>query len=780
MDIKKYKGLSSKQVNEKIYNGEVNRVKDKMTKSMREIVLANTLTFFNVINVILFILVISVGSYKNALFGLLIVINTSIGIFQEIKAKRILDKLSILTLTPAKVIRDGKVLEINIKDIVKNDYILLQTGDQVPADIKIIEGEVEVNESLLTGESDAQDKGINENLFSGSYITSGECIGEVIKVGEETYTHSIVKEAKMLKRAKSELFTSINKVLKVVSFIIVPIGILLFCKEFFVSMLPYPEAVLKTVAALLGMVPQGLVLLTTVALTLSVIRLSKQKTLVQELYCIETLARVDTLCLDKTGTITEGKMRVEGVDILDKANINEVMGSIVNSETNLNATLLALKDYYKEESTKELLGKIPFSSKRKYSAYFYEDGTYYLGAKEFLFPDKHKELDKLINEYANMGLRVIVLAYSKNKPKKNEIVDDLKPIAIFKISDIIRKDAKETLAYFVSQGVDLKIISGDDALTVSKVAKRAGFKNYDSYIDVIDLKNTNELKEAVLKYSIFGRVSPEQKKEMLVALKEAGHTVAMVGDGVNDCLALKEADCSIAMASGSDAAKRSANLVLFNNDFSAMPHIVNEGRRVINNITYSASLFLIKTLYSSIMAILTIIIGKSYPFLPIQLSVMVTFCVSIPSFFLTYEPNFNKVKHDFLTKVFEWAFPYAFTIAILLTSIMTIGSYFGAEREMLTTICVFLAGWNYMRALEGIYSPLSKFRKTIIYTCEALYFIAMIILRDFLSLTSITYVGLVVLMFCGHFLPVFYEISKKIYKGIINCLTKLKIIPELT
>ena len=769
MDYEKYSGLSNEEIIIRKNKNLINQASDHITKSTKQIILSNTITFFNILNIILFILVLSVGSYKNTLFIFLIIINTLIGIYQEIKAKKILDKLSILATSKSKVIRNNKIANINIEEIVLDDYLILKSGYQVPSDCKIIEGQVEVNEALLTGESEPVIKSINDPLFSGSFIISGEVVAVVTSVGDKNYMNKIMKSAKKLKRAKSELFNSINKILKIVSFIIVPIGIALFYKEYFINTLSYHDSILKTVAALLGMVPEGLVLLTTLALTLSVIRLAKQNTLVQELYCIEMLARVDTVCLDKTGTITEGKMEVAAVDKLEDINIDEIMGNISFFSTDNNATIEAIKNKWPSNKNYTLKNKIDFSSARKFSAYsFIEKGTYYIGAPEYLLSDSN--LINKCNEYSEKGFRVLALVYSVEYPERQELLSDLKPLALIRISDIIRPNAPEILKYFETQGVICKIISGDNPKTVSQIAMRAGVLGADKYIDATNLKTDKEIKEAVENYNVFGRVTPEQKKKIVIALKKNKHTVAMTGDGINDVLAFKEADCSIAMASGSDAAKRAANLVLLDNNFASMPHIVNEGRRVINNITSSSSMFLIKTMFSALIAILTIFIGESYPFEPIHLSIINAFCVAIPTFFLTYEPNFNKVQNNFLITVFKNAFPAALTITIISTIVMKLGTILESNSAMLSTICVLIAGWNYMLALEKLYSPKTKYRCFIIYMCELLYFIAMVLGKNIIGLTEVSYLGIIVLLALGHYSFIFQILSEKIFFYLIKFL----------
>lgn len=772
---KEYTGLSTSEFNQLIKDGKKNTVDNKITKSYKEIFLNNTITFFNILNVTLLALVLFVGSYKNTLFIFVIIINTIAGIYQEIKAKRTLDRLSIMTTSHVEVIRNNKLQKISIDQIVLGDYIVLSSGNQIPADSILVDGHIEANESLLTGESDSVLKQNGDTLYSGSFITSGHGICKIIHVGDDNYMNQITKEAKQLKKHNSQLNRCINMILKYVSIIILPIGGALFLKQYFYGNQPFNSAVVSTVAAVLGMIPEGLVLLTSVALTLSVLRLAKEKTLVQELFCIETLARVDVLCLDKTGTLTEGTIKVEFDVKMANVDIDEIMGNLVHSSNDINATSIALKEYYQVKSNFEPYYVIPFNSDRKYSGTSYVNhGTYYLGAYQFLFPKGNEDLEDKCNDYASLGYRILVLAHCDDLMIDETLPTNLKPLAIIVLSDVIRENVKETLTYFYEQGVDLKIISGDDPITVSSIAKRAGLKNAQNYIDASSLTTDKDILNAVSKYSVFGRVTPQQKKAMIVALKQLGHTVAMTGDGVNDVLAFKEADCSIAMASGSDAAKNAANLVLLNNNFDAMPHIVDEGRRVINNITMSASMFLIKTIFSALIAITTIFFGQAYPFEPIQLSLISACGVGIPTFFLTYEANFDRVKGNFLETVLEKSFPSAFTIALGATLITNIGHALNQDPRMLSTVCVLFTGWNYTIALLKVYQPLTIYRKIIIYVTQVCYYASMIIGQSILELTGVSFNWLMILLALIAFSSILVDCSSYLFKYIVKFNNYLK------
>ena len=780
-------GLTDEQVNERIEQGKVNADENPNTRTYKQIVRENTLTFFNFLNLVLLILVLMVGSYKNAFFVGIIIINTLIGIAQEIRAKKTIDKLAILTAKKSIVIREGKKWTVPTEDLVLDDLVCLKTGDQVPADAKVLEGSVEVNESLLTGESDNLPKNVGDELFSGSFVTSGEACCQIIHVGKDNYAAQITSEAKEFKRHNSELKNSLNAILKVISIIIVPLGALLFYKQYYVVGNTFKDSIVSMVAGVLGMIPEGLVLLTSVALTLGALVLANKKTLVQELYCIETLARVDTLCLDKTGTITEGTMCVERVEPWSEASenkdIDEIptededepdLHEIENMMANLmyvlndqNATIDALRKRFPAKSSMTLEHIVPFSSDRKYSGAVFEDnGTYLMGAAQFLFPEGREDILDVCQNYAEEGLRVLVLAHSTQMAEGTELPENLEPAALLLLTDVIREEAPDTLQFFDSQEVDLKVISGDDPVTVSAIAKRAGLKNAENYVDATTLETEEQLEEAVAKYSVFGRVTPQQKKEMVQALQKQGHTVAMTGDGVNDVLALKEADCSIAMAQGSDAAKNIANVVLLDSNFASMPHIVNQGRRVVNNIRTAASMFLIKTMFSVMLSLLTIFFGNAYPFEPIQMSLISACAVGIPTFLLAQENNYDKIDHTFLRHVFLNAFPAALTITSCVFAVMLVCQNVYHSNDMLSTACVLVTGWNYMAALKTVYAPLNTYRKVIIYGMQFIFFSAAVIFQKLLGLGSLDF-GMIILVFIlMTFAPLLIDVITSWIKGV--------------
>ena len=817
-------GLTDEQVNERIEQGKVNADENPNTRTYKQIVRENTLTFFNFLNLVLLVLVLLVGSYKNAFFVCIIIINTLIGIAQEIRAKKTIDKLAILTAKKSIVIREGKKWTVPTEELVLDDLVCLKTGDQVPADAKVLEGSVEVNESLLTGESDNLPKNVGDELFSGSFVTAGEACCQIIHVGKDNYAAQITSEAKEFKRHNSELKNSLNAILKVISIIIVPLGALLFYKQYYIVGNTFKASVVSMVAGVLGMIPEGLVLLTSVALTLGALVLANKKTLVQELYCIETLARVDTLCLDKTGTITEGTMCVERVEPWDESllrnltedkeepdeggmlqdqeiqpenaetqnpdtgsqteadqaenidemtalqdihEIEDMMGNLMYVLKDQNATIDALRKRFPTKTSMTPEHIIPFSSDRKYSGAVFEDrGTYLMGAAQFLFPEGREEILDVCQKYAQEGLRVLTLAHSSQMAEGTELPANLEPVALLLLTDVIREEAPDTLKFFDSQEVDLKVISGDDPVTVSAIAKRAGLKNAESYVDATTLETEEDLEEAVSKYSVFGRVTPQQKKEMVQALQKQGHTVAMTGDGVNDVLALKEADCSIAMAQGSDAAKNIANVVLLDSNFASMPHIVNQGRRVVNNIRTAASMFLIKTMFSVMLSLLTIFFGNTYPFEPIQMSLISACAVGIPTFLLAQENNYDKIDHTFLRHVFLNAFPAAITISSCVFAIMLVCQNVYHSNAMLSTACVLVTGWNYMAALKTVYAPLNTYRKVIIYGMQFIFFAAAVMFQKLLALGSLDF-GLIILVFIlMTFAPVLIDVITSWLKGI--------------
>ena len=705
-------GLTDEQVNKRIEENLVNYDSSIPTKSIKQIISGNFLTLFNFLNLILGIAIFCVGSYKNMLFLGIMIINTAISTFQEIHSKRIVDKLSIMAASKIKVKRNGTEQQIAINDLVLDDIAIFNTGNQIPTDCIILDGDVLVNESFITGEPDSISKVKGDMLLSGSYIVGGKCIAQVEHIADENYTAQISSGAKYVKKINSEIMNSLNKIIKWLTFAIIPIGILLFLNQLNVENSNIKDAIVQTVAAIIGMIPEGLVLLTSTVLAVSVIRLSKSKVLVQELYCIETLARVDTLCLDKTGTLTEGRMEVKDfIPIsINKNEMQNILANIANFSEDENPTIQAIKSEFLNKIDKKFTvkNKIAFSSKSKWSGINFEnEGSYILGAPEFILKDNFNQYENDIKKYSE-DYRVLLLAHSKNDFNDKDLPNEIIALGFVLISDVIRKEASETLEYFKKQGVDIKIISGDNPITVSKIGKQVGLKNYDNYIDMSTLKTDEEVKNVASKYTIFGRVSPTQKKILVTSLQENGKTVAMTGDGVNDVLALKAADCSIAMANGSDATKNVSQLILLDSNFASMPKVVYEGRRTINNIERSASLFLVKTIYASVLALMFLFMYEPYPFEPIHLSLISLVTIGIPSFLLALEPNKERIHGNFLKNVISKAIPTALTIIISVFSIAMLYKFDKIPQEYYSTLCVISTGISGILLLL----TLSKSRKS--------------------------------------------------------------------
>lgn len=731
-------GLTDEQVKMRIEENLVNYDSSVPTKSFKQIIFDNFFTLFNLLNFVLGIAIFAVGSYKNMLFLGIMIINTFISTFQEIHSKKIVDKLAIMAQSKVKVMRNGIEQEIPINDLVLDDIVIFNTGNQIPTDCIILKGNVLSNESFITGEPDSITKVEGEMLLSGSYIVGGKCYARVEHIGEENYTAQISSGAKYVKKINSEIMKSLNKIIKWLTLAIIPIGALLFWNQIHLDGATLKEAVVQSVAAVIGMIPEGLVLLTSTVLAVSVIRLSRSKVLVQELYCIETLARVDTLCLDKTGTLTEGRMEVSGligvknntlqeIEMFDNTNntkyiaIQNILANIAKNSEDENPTMQAIKEKFSNSITTEfeIAEKVAFSSKTKWSGItFKNEGSYILGAPEFILKDDFEIYKNNLQKYTE-NYRVLVIAHSNNNfinadnsvnsaLTQKELPTEITPLGFILISDVIRKEASKTLEYFRNQDVDIKIISGDNPITVSKIAKQVGVQNADKYIDMSTLKTEEEIEQAALNHTIFGRVSPTQKKDLVVALQKHGKTVAMTGDGVNDVLALKTADCSIAMANGSDATKNVSQLILLDSNFASMPKVVGEGRRTINNIERSASLFLVKTIYSSTLALLFLFLSQGYPFEPIHLSLISVVTIGIPSFMLALEPNNDRIHGNFLKNIISKAIPTAITTIISILVIAFALKLGHIPQSAYSTLCVIATGISGFSLLF----TLSKSRKS--------------------------------------------------------------------
>lgn len=736
-------GLSSEQVAQRVRDGLSNADEGIKTKTEKQIILENTFTFFNILNFVLALFVLLVGSFKNLLFLGVIFSNITIGSFQGIRAKRTIDKLSLISAPKASVLRDGKLQTIPVSGIVMNDVLHLSTGQQICADAIVLEGEAEVNESLITGESDPVLKRASDELLSGSFIVSGSCYAEVEHVGRENYANRIANGAKYVKRTNSEILHSLDFIVKTLGFTLVPIGILLFCKQFFLLHDTIREAVVSTVAAILGMIPEGLILLTSVVFAVSVLRLSRYKTLVQDLYCTESLARVDVLCLDKTGTITEGTMQVDELHPLTgytEEDMTAPLKALVQVLTDDNPTYNAVKAYFPGGSDWKAAATVPFSSARKWSgAYFGERGTYVMGAGEFILGERFGALREHTEEYAARGERVLLLAHSAKPFLENKVLpDDIEPVGFILISDKIRTEAPQTLRYFAEQGVTLKVISGDNAVTVSNIAQKAGLPHAENYCDATTLHTDEEIAGAIEQYSVFGRVTPQQKLKFVQALKDHGHTVAMTGDGVNDVLALKEADCSIAMASGSDAARTVSNLVLLDSNFASMPQVVKEGRRSINNLQRSASLFLQKTIYSTVLGVLFIFLSASYPFEPIQLTFISSITIGIPSFILALEPNNERISGSFLANVLKKSFPSALTMILGVLFLTLFKGPLNLTNPQVSTLSVIVAFAVGFMLMFKLCLPFNALRGALFGTMVAAFFVGYIGCMDLVSMVPLT------------------------------------------
>lgn len=734
-------GLTDAEVRQRIEQGLVNHNSDIKSKSIKRIVLENLITPFNILNFILAVLILIVGSYKNLLFMGVIICNIFIGTVQEIRAKKTIDKLSLIAEPKAHVIRNGIKQEIAIHDIVMDDITFLGAGNQVCSDAVVIEGECEVNESLLTGESEPVLKQPGDHLLSGSFIISGNCHARVEHVGKDNYAAQITDNAKYVKKPNSEIMRWTNRIIKYIGFTLIPVGIALFCKQVFISHQGFNDAIVGVVAALIGMIPEGLILLTSVVFAVSIIRLSQHKTLVQELYCIETLARVDVLCLDKTGTITEGTMEVTDVlPLHDTTNeeLNIALGSLIHALEDDNPTFNAVKTYCNQYDKLTCNHIVPFSSARKWSgASFDENGSYIFGATEFILKDSSL-YQEIIEEHSEKGQRVLMLAHSPHQIQDKELPEEIHPMAFLFISDKIRAEAPDTLAYFAEQGVDIKIISGDNAITVANIAKKAGLKTAEQYVDATTLQTPEEIKEAAQKYSVFGRVTPQQKLDLVKALKEQGHTVAMTGDGVNDVLALKESDCSIAMASGSDAARTVSQLVLLDSNFASMPKILKEGRRSINNLQRSSSLFLTKTIFSTINAILFIFLHFDYPFQPIQLTLISALTIGAPSLILALEPNKERIKGKYIVNVIRKSIPGAMTMVFNIVALAILCSFIQFNNTEISTLAVMITGFAGLLVLLKVSLPFNWIRCALFFTMLGAFIFAIFILKDLFSLASIT------------------------------------------
>ena len=763
--MEKLKGLTEQEVIELKEKGLVNYNSDVKTKSIYQIIIGNFFTLFNFLNFGLALAIFLVGSYKNLLFLGVVFCNTLISTIQEIRSKRVIDKLSLLNESKATVIRDGVERQIGIHEIVLGDIIILKAGNQIVSDSRILDGEILVNESLITGESESVTKNKNMEILSGSFVVSGSCLAEVIHVGADNYTAQISAEAKYIKKVNSEIMNFINKIIKYISIAIIPIGVLLFLGQ--MDSGTFSDTVVHVVAALIGMIPEGLVLLTSTVLAISVIRLSKYNVLVQELYCIETLARVDTICLDKTGTITKGEMEVSKLVSLNGTDMNEIVSALSMMSyhmANDNQTMEAISKKYARRNDHKVLEIVPFSSQAKWSGISFEDVSYILGAPEIVLKDTSK-IDKELGFYTSSN-RVVLLGKVNHKLNKT-LPLDVEPMGLVIINDKVRLEARATLEYFKEQGVDIKLISGDNPKTVAGVAEKVGLTN----IKYIDMSKCDEpIIDIADKYNVFGRVKPKQKKEIVMALKAHGHTVAMTGDGVNDVLALKEADCSVAMNSGSDAARNVSQLVLLDSNFASMPKVVAEGRRSINNIQRSSSLFLCKTTYATLLAIIFVFLPQSYPFEPIQLTLTSVVTIGIPSFILALEPNNERINGKIILNVLKRSIPTALTIVANILIIMFLPCIIRLTTDEVSTLCVLLTGLTGFMLLYRISLPFNSLRRCLFGFLLVLFSVGVVFFRELFSLTMLTpklliltlALFMIAITLFNIFTDLFYKVSKKV------------------
>ena len=709
-------GLTDKEVRERVLRGEVNKIPKAPSRTLGQIIRANFFNVFNALNLVLAIVVILAGSPKNAIFAGIIIVNSLIGVFQELNAKKTLERLSVLSMAHCTVVRNGKIKEITVEELVKDDIVFLKTGDQILADCQLIYGdELEVDESMLTGEADPVYKKEGSSLLSGSFVVAGEGYGKVLKVGANTYCAQLADEARKFKIINSELQYSINKIIKILIWIIVPLGILLTATQLLFTDAGWQGAAIAAVSGIIGMVPEGLVLLTSATFIVSVVKLAKYDTLVQQLSATEILARVDVLCVDKTGTITEGKLNLAEIINFNnesRENIDKALAAIVQNLPSKNPTQEAILQAYKEEVKVDIKEKVPFSSRRKWGGIVLgNDEAWLLGAPEILLKDKHDEILEKVFIEAKKGRRVLLLGKVNQTSLKNGVNKEVEAEALILIEDVIRKEAPECINYFKEEGVALKVISGDNPITAAAVAKRAGVEGADKYIDARELpKDIEELKDVIDNYNIFGRVTPHEKKNIIKALQLKGHTVAMTGDGVNDVLALKEADCGIAMANGSDATKAVAQLVLMNSDFKSLPKVVREGRKQINNLERVAELFLSKTVFSVMLSLIFSLLVLPYPILPIQLSLVGSCAIGIPAFFLALLPNGERVKSNFLKRILSRSIPNGILLAVLSTVAYLLSYLSGATIEHVRTFTLVVVSGVSLIILLRVAMPLTKFK----------------------------------------------------------------------
>ena len=785
------RGLTADAVRARIDAGWANTPVESAGKSVKQIVLSNTFTYFNILFFLLALCVIAVGILEpkrllNLTFMGVIIINTAIGIVQEVRSKRELEKLSVLAAPKATVVRDGAELTLGTEALVRDDIVVFSAGNQIYADAVVVAGDCQVNEALITGESDEIKKQPGDALLSGSFIVSGQCRARLTAVGPDSYVSRLTLEAKRAKAPQqSEMMRSLQNLVKWIGFLVIPLGVLMFIKEFLWLHQGLPDAVVSTIGSIIGMIPEGLYLLTSLALVAGVMRLAQRKTLVHELACIETLARVDTLCVDKTGTVTENKMTVEDVHLLceDRFTLDDVrlvMSDYVYAMQADNDTMAALRKYFTGSVTQQAIATLPFTSAKKFGGVsFHEDETYLLGAPDVLLAAQQENYDELIDEYAAKCCRVLLLGMYDGTLADETPAAELLPIALILLSNKIRAEAPETFGYFARQGVAVKVISGDNALTVSEVARRAGIEGADRFVDARTLRTEDDSRAAAAQYTVFGRVTPAQKRQLVQALKAEGHTVAMTGDGVNDVLALKEADCSIAVASGSDVACQVSHIVLMDNNFASMPSVVAEGRRVINNIERSASLYLVKNIFTFFLAFFTLFATLPYPFSPAQLSMVNGVTIGIPSFILAMEPNENRIRGKFLRNVIFRALPCAMTDLVLIVGILLFYIAFHIDDTSMSTICTGVMGIVGLMMVHRTSKPYNKLRIAMIIVLTLSFLVAFFFLPEIFTLKTLNFQSMLILVVFGLLawpvLSLFSRLNDRLRDELAKLLAKRKV-----
>ena len=762
-------GLSEREVEERIQQGKQNIPVEAPSKSVKEIVLTNIFTYFNLIFAVIAGLLILVGAFRELTFLPIIIANTLVGIIQECRSKKILDKLAVLHAPKANVVRDGKKQIIRAEELVLDDVVIFTAGNQIPADAIVISGEAQVNESLITGEADEITKTEGDSLLSGSYIVSGRCFARLTKVGADSYVSKLTLEAKAMKEGEqSEMIRSLNKLVKAVGIIIIPIGIMMFYQQYILSGNSLRGSVTSMTAAIIGMIPEGLYLLASVALVVSVMKLAQKKVLVHDMKCIETLARVNVLCVDKTGTITENVMKVSEIIAVgeEKEKMEEQLGNFVFNMEKDNTTMEALKSHFHMSVGRTAEKITTFSSEYKYSSAVFGGETYVLGAPEFVLREDFETYREQIEKQSEQGYRVLVFAKYNGNADGKALTEKAVLLGLVLLANPIRKNAKETFHYFAEQGVDIKVISGDNPMTVSKVALEAGIANAENYIDARQLQSEEDIAQAVRKYTVFGRVTPKQKRMFVQALKKNGKTVAMTGDGVNDVLALKDADCSIAMASGSDVASQASQLVLLESDFAKMPSVVAEGRQVVNNIERSASLFLVKNIFSFLLSALSLIFMITYPLGPAQVSLVSMMTIGTPAFLLAMEPNKNLIKGKFLTNVLLKALPAGLTDVIMVGLLILFGNVFKVSSEEISITATLLLAIVGLQILFELSKPMNIFRWVVWSGMMIGLLICVLFMGELFGISQVTVKsGLLLLVFAFATMPVFNHLCQFIRRA---------------